>query len=244
MESVTAKPIILYAEDDFDDFEAIAKLKQQHEFWWHIDAAFGGFAVCSPTYQHLLNGWEFADSITVDCHKWLNVPYESAVFFIKEKHSRLQVATFQNANAPYLGDPMEDFSYLNFLPENSRRLKALPTWFTLTAYGKEGIRNIVENNIKLAQEFGRFITQSVAFELLAPVRLNTVCFTLTGAENQDKVYNFLEELNETGQVFMTPTMYREQKGIRAGFVNWRTTREDVQQVTTLMNTINKLNTIT
>ena len=229
---------------DFDDFEAIAKLKQQHEFWWHIDAAFGGFAVCSPTHQHLLNGWEFADSITIDCHKWLNVPYESAVFFVKEKYSRLQVATFQNANAPYLGDPMEDFSYLNFLPENSRRLKALPTWFTLTAYGKKGIRDIVENNIKLAQEFGQFITQSIAFELLAPVRLNTVCFTLTGAENQDKVYNFLEELNKTGNVFMTPTMYREQKGIRAGFVNWRTTAEDVQQVTTLMNTIyNKLNTI-
>ena len=226
---------------DFDDFETIAKLKQQHGFWWHIDAAFGAFAACSSTHKHLLKGWEFADSITIDCHKWLNVPYENAVFFVKEKHSALQVATFQNSNAPYLGDPIENFNYLNFLPENSRRLKALPVWFTLMAYGKEGIRYVVDNNIKLANDFGQFITESIAFELLAPVRLNTVCFTLAGAENQNKVNDFLEALNNTGYVFMTLTMYHKQKGIRAAFVNWRTTGDDLQQVFTLMNMIhNKL----
>jgi glutamate/tyrosine decarboxylase-like PLP-dependent enzyme len=111
---------------DFDNFQAIAKLREKYDFWWHIDAAFGAFAVCSPKYKHLLNGWESADSITVDCHKWLNVPYESAVFFVKGKHKILQTETFQNSNAPYLGNPLENFSYLNFLPENSRRLKALP----------------------------------------------------------------------------------------------------------------------
>ena len=90
---------------------------------------------------------------------------------------------------------------------------------------------------KLANEFGQFITESIAFELLAPVRLNIVCFTLAGAENPNKVYDSLEELNKTGQVFMTPTMYQKQKGIRAAFVNWRTTGEDVQQVIELMNTL-------
>lgn len=243
LKSLNGEPSILIASGgtvntvDFDNFVAISKLKEKYNFWWHIDAAFGGFAACSSSHQHLLNGWEHADSITIDCHKWLNVPYESALFFVKEKHNLFQVETFQNSNAPYLGDPMENFDYLNFLPENSRRLKALPAWFSLMAYGKQGIKYIVENNIQLAQLFGQFIEQSDAFELLAPVRLNTVCFTLQGKENQDKVKVFLSKLNDSGKVFMTPTVYKGRKGVRAAFVNWRTGEKDVTIVIKLMKEI-------
>ncbi|MBF2709538.1 pyridoxal phosphate-dependent decarboxylase family protein [Flavobacterium soyangense] len=219
---------------DFDDFKKINKLRKKFNFWWHIDGAFGAFAVCSPKYKHLLKGWENADSITVDCHKWLNVPYESAVFFVKEKHKILQTETFQNSNAPYLGNPLENFSYLNFLPENSRRLKALPVWFSLNAYGKKGYQDIVENSAEMANLFGAFIEKSEMFELLAPVRLNNVCFTLSGMENQDKISTFLTQLNETEKVFMTPTVYNDKKGIRASFVNWRTTKQDIEIAITEM----------
>lgn len=220
---------------DFDDFVALRELKSKYNFWLHIDAAFGGFAACSHEHQHLLQGWGNADSITIDCHKWLNVPYESALFFIKQKHNLLQVETFQNSNAPYLGNPMENFDYLNFLPENSRRLKALPAWFTLIAYGKKGISDMVDNNIQLAKLFGNYIEQHPAFELLAPVRLNTVCFTLRGEKNPERVQEFLFKLNATGKVFMTPTVYNGRKGIRAALVNWRTTKTDVEMVVELMN---------
>ncbi|WP_316804599.1 pyridoxal phosphate-dependent decarboxylase family protein [Pedobacter nototheniae] len=238
--ALDGKPFILISSAgtvntvDFDDFKTISKLKEKYNFWWHIDAAFGGFAACSPKYSHLVNGWEIADSITVDCHKWLNVPYESAVFFIKEKHQLLQVQTFQNSNAAYLGDPLENFSYLNFLPENSRRLKALPAWFTLISYGKKGYRDIVENNVEMALLFAGFIEENTSFELLAPVRLNTVCFTLT---EENLVGNFLNQLNTTGKVFMTPTVYNGKKGLRAAFVNWRTTQEDIEIVIAEMNKI-------
>lgn len=219
---------------DFDDFVAIAELKEQFKFWWHIDAAFGGFASCLDTHKHLLASWEQADSITIDCHKWLNVPYENAAFFVKEKYRIIQVETFQNSNAPYLGDPLENFNYLNLLPENSRRLKALPVWFTLMAYGKEGYKEIVARCVDLAWQFGQMIAANPRFELLAPVRLNTVCFTLAGEENQDKVLSFLTRLNNTGKVFMTPTVYKGKNGIRAAFVNWRTQQEDIEQVYALI----------
>lgn len=215
---------------DFDDLQAISKLKEKHNFWWHIDGAFGAFAVCSPTHKHLMDGWEIADSITIDCHKWLNVPYESAIFLVKEQHKILQTETFQNSNAPYLGNPFDNFSYLNFLPENSRRLKALPVWFSLMAYGKKGYQDIVENSIEMANYLGQFIEKSITFELLAPVRLNNVCFTLEGEENQEKVSHFLTNLNDKGKVFMTPTVYNGKKGIRASFVNWRTTKQDIEIV--------------
>lgn len=222
---------------DFDDFVGIAALKQKYSFWWHIDAAFGGFAQCSPTHRHSLAGWEGADSITVDCHKWLNVPYESAVFFVKKQHQIVQIETFQNSNAPYLGDPTASFNYLNFLPENSRRLKALPAWFTLKAYGKRGMQDIVENNIRLAQKLGAFVEHSELFMLLAPVRLNTVCFSLKGASDPERVTQFLQALNATGQVFMTPTSYQGKAGVRAALVNWRTSDEDVDLVCRLMVTV-------
>lgn len=235
--SLNGQPFILITSAgtvntvDFDDFAAIVKLKEKYNFWWHTDAAFGAFVSCSPKYKHLLSGWENADSITVDCHKWLNVPYENAFFLIKEQHKLLQTETFQNSNAPYLGNPLDNFSYLNFLPENSRRLKALPVWFSLKAYGKKGYQDIIENSIEAAIYFGEFIENNKYFELLAPVRINTVCFTLSGDENQEKVADFLKNLNDTGKVFMTPTFYNKKKGIRASFVNWRTTKQDIDIVT-------------
>lgn len=247
IQTISSEPFILISSGgtvntvDFDNMEAIAQLKEKYRFWWHVDAAFGGFAACSPQYKHLLNGWEGADSITIDCHKWLNVPYESAFFLVKKEHSLLQVETFQNSNAPYLGNPLENFSYLNFLPENSRRLRALPAWFSLKAYGKEGYKAIVENSVKMAQLLDSFIQGSAEFELLAPTRLNNVCFTLKGQENQDKVPTFLTQLNQRGKVFMTPTVYNGKKGIRAAFVNWRTQEKDVEMaITEMISTFNSL----
>lgn len=241
IKELNGKPFILITSGgtvntvDFDNFKAITKLKEKYNFWWHIDGAFGAFAVCSPKYKHLLDGWENADSITIDCHKWLNVPYENAIFLVKEQHKILQTETFQNSNAPYLGNPLDNFSYLNFLPENSRRLKALPVWFSLKAYGKKGYQDIVENAVEMANHLGQFIEKSTTFELLAPVRLNNVCFTLKGDENQDKTPVFLTNLNDSGKVFMTPTVYNGKKGIRASFVNWRTTKQDIEIVISEMS---------
>jgi glutamate/tyrosine decarboxylase-like PLP-dependent enzyme len=234
IKQLNGKPFILISSAgtvntaDFDDFEAISKLRGKYKFWWHIDAAFGGFAAVSEKFKHLVEGWEGADSITIDCHKWLNVPYESAFYLIKKEHVNLQIETFQNSNAPYLGNPLENFNYLNVLPENSRRLRALPVWFSLVAYGKEGFKDIVENSTSLALHFANELIEDDNFELLAPIRLNNVCFTLKGNHNQQNVNEFLTYLNERGKVFMTPTVYENRKGIRASFVNWRTSESDIK----------------
>jgi glutamate/tyrosine decarboxylase-like PLP-dependent enzyme len=234
LEAANGQPIILISSGgtvntvDFDDMAAIAQLKKQYKFWWHIDAAFGGFAACSPAHRHLLSGWEDADSITVDCHKWMNVPYDSAVYFVNRQHSSIQVQTFQNSNAPYLGDPLESFSYLNFGPENSRRFRALPAWFSLMAYGKKGYEWIVNNNIAMARLFAQRLEAETNFTLVAPVRLNVVCFTLKGdANNKEKINQALALLNEAGKIFITPTVYKGNYCLRAAFVNWQTGEGDI-----------------
>lgn len=246
IKNLNGKPFILVSSAgtvntaDFDDFTAIAALREKYKFWWHIDAAFGGFAAVSDKFKHLTTGWEGADSITIDCHKWLNVPYESAFFLVKKEHINLQVETFQNSNAPYLGNALENFNYLNVLPENSRRLRALPVWFSLIAYGKKGFQDIVENSVYLALQFGDALLEDGNYELLAPIRLNNVCFTLKGDYNQEIIGQFLTQVNERGNVFMTPTVYQNKKGIRASFVNWRTNENDIKIIIEELKTVFKV----
>ncbi len=207
----------------FDDFRELGRLRQKYGFWLHIDGAFGLFAACSPRYAHLVEGITAADSITVDAHKWLNVPYDCGTVFTR--HAELQRQVFINANAAYLGEPSADFDYMNRTPETSRRLRALPVWFTFRAYGRAGYRDIVERDCAMAEALGERISASTLFQLLCPVTLNVVCFTLKGCP--ERALSLVERLAEDGQVFMTPTTYRGTPGIRVALCNWRTEANDI-----------------
>ncbi|EMI17241.1 Pyridoxal phosphate-dependent decarboxylase [Rhodopirellula maiorica SM1] len=213
---------------DYDDLNAVADLCSEFAVWLHVDAAFGGFAACVPEKQSLVAGMDRADSITIDAHKWLNVPYDSAMIFTRHLH--LQREVFQNAAAYLEADPSPS-NFVNLTPENSRRFRALPAWFTLMAYGRDGYREIVTRNCQIAEEIGKRIDASSAFRLLAPVRMNGIVFTLAGDNvTHGQIQAYLQAVQVDGVLYMTPTEYFNAPAIRISVSNWRTTEHDIADV--------------
>ncbi|TKC91672.1 aspartate aminotransferase family protein [Trinickia terrae] len=233
LERLQGEPVIVVANAgtvntvDFDDLRAIAALKSRYSFWLHVDGAFGAFAALSPEHAQLTAGIDEADSICVDLHKWLNVPYDAAVQFSRRRD--LQVRVFQNS-AAYLGMPGENPDFVHLTPENSRRLRALATWFSLAAYGRAGHAEIVQRNIRMAKQLGERIAMLPALRLLAPTRLNVVCFTLAQEPSEERVNAYMRAVRDHGEVFVSTTVYAGTWGLRAAFSNWRTDERDVERV--------------
>ncbi|RQS13904.1 aspartate aminotransferase family protein [Burkholderia sp. Bp9002] len=212
---------------DFDALEAIAALRSRYPFWLHVDAAFGAFAALSPNHAALVRFLDEADSICIDLHKWLNVPYDAAVQFSRRRD--LQVRVFMNSSA-YLGVPTDNPDFVHLTPENSRRLRALSTWFALAAYGREGHAEIVRRNIALAHRLGQRIAGQPGLALLAPTRMNVVCFTLADRPDEARVNAYMRAVRDLGDVFVTTTVHDGTWGLRAAFCNWRTDERDVDRI--------------
>lgn len=211
----------------FDDLQAITKLCKQHNAWLHVDAAFGIFERLLNPHQSQSQGLEHADSITLDGHKWLNVPYDSGVFLTRHQnllHDACHVA------APYLQTDNDIPDFMSLGIENSRRFRALPAWASILAYGKAGIRHWVSQNCCQAKQLATYLEHSDSWKLVHPCGLNVVLFRPqpSGQGYDDALTKAtLRTINRRGKVFFSPGMWQGEGIIRAAFSNWSTTTEDV-----------------
>jgi glutamate/tyrosine decarboxylase-like PLP-dependent enzyme len=219
---------------DFDDLGRVAAICREHDAWLHVDAAFGLFARCAPTYEFLAAGVELADSITCDLHKLLNVPYDSGFVALAARHRGLFEEVF-SAVAPYLGARASGAAAIhpmNRRVENSSRFRALPAWLTLKAYGQNGYRGFVERICSHAKAMGAWIAASDDYALLAEPVFNIVLFCGRSAHGApiDRIEDNMALVRcvcEPGKVFMTPTVYQGRPALRMAFAKWQTTMKDV-----------------
>lgn len=213
---------------DFDDLEAIAGLCRAHGAWLHLDAAFGLFASLLDDRPHWLRGIGAADSITSDAHKWLNVPYDSGIFLTRHIDLLEEVLAVPS---PYLPSGGSAPHFMNRGVENSRRFRALPLWFALQAYGRNGVARVVDDNCRQAAQLADWLDASPDYRLLAPCKLNVVVFR---PERHADTGTWLEKLNGTGLVFMTPGNWGGEAAVRAAFSNWSTSGVDLERVIELL----------
>jgi glutamate/tyrosine decarboxylase-like PLP-dependent enzyme len=217
---------------DFDPLGELAELASRYDAWLHVDGAFGIFAALSPRSAHLVRGFERADSIAADAHKWLNVPYESGFALIRSP-DRLGEA-FGMPGAAYLpgpDDPRGGYGLLG--PESSRRARAMPIWASLAAYGRAGYRAMVERHLDVAQHLAALVDDAPDLERLADVPLNIVCFRFRPPGLPEEA---LDDLNrrlgdavlEDGRVYAGTTVYGGRVALRPAISNWRTTDVEVE----------------
>ncbi|SFC84485.1 Glutamate or tyrosine decarboxylase [Microbulbifer thermotolerans] len=213
---------------DFDDLTAIASLCRKYNAWLHVDGAFGLFSRLLEDRRHWTEGIEAADSITCDAHKWLNVPYDSGIFLTRHTDLLEQVLAVPS---PYLPAGNGQPHFMNRGVENSRRFRALALWFNLRAYGREGVAQIVKDNCLQAAQLSKWLASAQGYDLLVPCKLNVVVFR---PRNCPDIRAWLDRLNRSGEVFMTPGQWDGRDAIRAAFSNWSTTNAHVQRVIRLL----------
>ena len=217
---------------EFDPVKDMIELARKYNCWVHVDGAFGLFARISPRIAHYADGVEQADSITVDGHKWLNVPFDSGYAFVRDHDLMTRAFRYSADYLPSQDNPRPTLGAIG--PESSRRARSFAVWATLKAYGRQGHRKIVEHCLDIAQHFAEQIKLHDSLELMAEVRLNIVAFRFNpgGLSEQQ-----LDELNQKlGEIviadgrFMAGTSKIGQRTIfRPAFSNWRTRKQDVEE---------------
>jgi aromatic-L-amino-acid decarboxylase len=215
-----------------DPVAAMRAITRERGVWLHVDAAYGGPAAILPEFRWLLDPAHDADSIVVNPHKWLFVPVDLSVLYVRDPE--LLRRTFSLV-ADYLVTPETDVhNYMDYGLQLGRRFRALKLWFALRTYGVSGMQERLRTHITLAQELATWIDAEPGWEIAAPHPLSVVCFRYAPESADDaeavdaKNLAIMDAVNATGEVFLSSTRLHGRVVLRIAIGNERTTRADVR----------------
>jgi aromatic-L-amino-acid decarboxylase len=214
-----------------DPVPVIADVARKHGVWLHVDAAYAGPAAILPEFRHLLAGCEHADSLVINPHKWLFVPVDLSVLYVRDLEILRRAFSL---SAVYLETSDGDVrNYMDYGLQLGRRFRALKLWFAMRHYGATGMRERLRSHIALAQEFAAWVEAEPGWEVLAPHPLSVVCFRYVPAglapEDIDACnQRMMDEVNASGEIFLSATRLHGRLALRLAIGNEGTTRADVR----------------
>ena len=247
----------LATDAGIEDFRRLRELCDKYHAWLHVDGAFGVFTRIlddSGEFDDVKRGSEgveLADSITGDAHKLLNVPYDCGFFFCR--HVDMAGDVFKNPNAAYLsgggGDSSDGpvvLSPLNIGIENSRRFRALPVYASLLAYGRDGYREVLERQVRLARRTAAWLFDHPKYNMLPcqPTQKDalqsTFMIVLFSAVDDTLNKELAKRINASGKLFVSGTGWEGRPACRIAVSNWRVDVErDFEIVTGVLEDIVK-----
>jgi aromatic-L-amino-acid/L-tryptophan decarboxylase len=214
-----------------DPVNEIAAICQAQGIWLHVDAAYAGVAAMVPGYEWILAGAHRADSIVVNPHKWLFTPFDLSAFYCQ----RMDLVRQAFALTPDYLKTVESAPVHNLMDTGiqlGRRFRSLKLWMVLRHFGSDGIRQRLQEHMRLASLFASWIDGSDDFARVAPVPFSVVCFRAEG----DDAFNerLLDAVNAGGEIFLSHTRLQDRYTLRLAIGNLRTTEAHVLRAWTLL----------
>ncbi|HEY7122882.1 MAG TPA: aminotransferase class V-fold PLP-dependent enzyme [Ktedonobacterales bacterium] len=205
----------------FDPASAICPLAHEAGAWVHVDGAFGLWAVAAPARAHLMEGFEQADSWATDAHKWLNVPYDSGLAFVRHPEM-LRAAMMVSAAYLLEGESREPFHYT---PESSRRARGVEVWAALRSLGSAGLADLIERNCRFATRFAEGL-RAAGYHVLNDVVINQVLVSFGEADLTRRV---IAAIQDDGTCWCGGTVWQGHAAMRISVSSWATTEDDVER---------------
>lgn len=233
-----------------DPLADIAAICRRHRVWFHVDGAYGGFAMLAPSGRVALAGLGLADSMSLDPHKWLFAPLDVGCVLVRDRTALTHAFSYSADYVDVVATAeMSDYAFWNYGPELTRRFRALKVWMILKCHGTRAIGQAIEKNIALARRLGALVDDAPDFERLAPVPLSIVCFryvtpalraALASRDGDERRRaagevnalnrNLMVAVQTRGDSYVSNAMIGDAFALRACIVNFRTTEEDLSRL--------------
>jgi len=217
-----------------DNLDAIATICERQGLWFHVDGAIGALLALAPQHRHLVRGMERADSVTLDLHKWLHMPFEAACAIVRDRqaHRDAFALTPEYLEKTSRGLASGSLWFSEYGLQLSRGFKALKVWMSIKEHGLDRFGRLIDRNIAQAHELEQLVRAAPGFAVMAPVATNTVCFRYDPGGWSDAQLNefnaeLLIRLHESGVAAPSYTTLHGRYCLRAAIVNHRTESSDL-----------------